>query len=288
MISGKGFLFTVSVIFFTSTLVFYTQQYVENNFFREEGIINSSKLASQPFLNNDISFDLQRIFGFTLETEYSKDLNIKVTGTLPRGFDVQQKLSDYNAFLYGTFFGRTPGTKTIDLANLADGKAELFIGSLVECDFDYDNNVASVYPKTGSTLRYVDLNIDANAIDFNRVEWVGSTPEAGDVLLKINYVDNRNSFSINTSIGPTAVNKLAIVYNAASLTDINAYVTIGDDGVTTSAVKIDTDASRQLDYSLFVSYLASPDTNYLPIRFNAGMTYSERQFSSNSPIKVGN
>jgi hypothetical protein len=286
MISGKGFLFTISVILFTSTLVFYTQQYVENNSFREEGIINSSKLASQPFLNDDIGFDLQRIFGLTLETEYSNDLNIRVAGTLPRGFDVQQKLSDYNAFLYGTFFRRTPGTKTIDLANLADGKAELFIGSLLEYDFDYANNAASVYPKTGSTLKYVDLNIDANATDFNRVEWVSFA--AGTVPLKISYVDDRNSFSEDTLIDPASVNKLAIVYNAAGLMDINAYITVGNVDTIDSAVKIDTEASRQLDYSLFVSYLASPDTDYLPIRFNAGMTYSERQLSSSTLIKVRN
>lgn len=280
MISGKGFLFTVSVIFFASTLVFYTQQYVENNSFREEGIINSSKLASQPFLNDDIGFDLQRIFGFTLETEYSTDLNVSIAGVLPRGFDVSGKLGDYNSFLYGTFFGRIAGTKTIDLSGIADGKAELSIGSLLGCDFDYSNNDLIIYPKTGSVLSNVYLDIDANANDFNRYEWADFA--AGSVPLEINYVDENVSFSVSESIDPDSLNKLAIAYRD----DVNAYIVIGTNNAVDSSIKIDAESAHQLNYSLVASYLPSSDVNSLPVLFNATMRYSDSRLDSNSSIKI--
>ncbi|MFA5357512.1 MAG: hypothetical protein WC308_01160 [archaeon] len=281
--SSRGYLFTISVILFVSTLVFYSQQYVNNNSFREQGIIFSSKLINQPFLNDDIGTDLQKILGFAIRTDYNSDLNLLVSGVVPRGFGVSTAIVDYNSFLYRTFFERTSGVKSIDLSSLADGKAELSVGSILSYDFDYSNSSAIIYPKNGASLNSLDINIDASASDLNRFEWVNPVSgPSGTIPVRINYTDDVNSFSVSTSVNSSVLNKLAIVYQG----DENAYIIVGQIGGVNSSVDINANSLRSFNYSIFASYSPSSYPNNLPIFFDSILAYSGNGFDSNSLIKI--
>ena len=275
-LNSKGFLFTLAVVLFASTIVLFSQTFSNFNVDRERSVLISSKTLIQPFFNDDISYDLMTIIGLNIETQNESNyVVVKLSGNLPQSFDVGQKLSDYNSFLNNTFFSFVQGTQTIDLTNIQDGSVEMFLGDEFNFSYDYDNNFISFSP-VSSTLNSIDLNLDF-AGDLSSIDWL---PVAGSIPLTLNYSDDSNTFSLSESISATSASTLILFYS-----DSNISIVFGDTG-TTNSVNIDSNSSSILTYSLGLNY--NYDLNYLPMVFNSYATITDTRIDSNAMLKVIN
>ena len=186
--SKRGFLFTISVIFFASTLVVYSQAYMTQNALREKLVLTVPRQTLPAYLTDDLAFDLQRLLDFNLsvsETASPYKMNIVLGDSVAKNFDIRKGLTDYNNFAKSYLLNRVAGIQSFDMNNLLDGKTELFFGNLFRYDYDYDNNAAYFLALKDNNLNRVDLNITVKnsngSDDLNSMIW--SSPGSGSTQL---------------------------------------------------------------------------------------------------------
>ena len=259
--SAKGFLFTISVILFASTLVFYTQAYLATNSLSEMQIILSEKPVNALMLNDDISFDLIRILGINVDLNNVDSNRVIVSGGINLSSGIPAVLTNYADFLNNDFFSRVAGDQSVDLSNLNDGSAEVFFNDSLELDYNYLSGIY-FYPKYGAVLESLDLNIHSSG-DFLGFDWVGSS---GSSPVTINYSDDSNSFSLSKTIDMNALSSLKIIYS-----DGNALVYLGKVGVLgsdyNSSLSIQPSSSKAISYSINAVY--SGQSTFAPVLFNS-------------------
>jgi hypothetical protein len=273
-INSKGFLFTISIILFASTLVLYAQTYSNMNVGRETRILSNYKLLAQPILSNDLALDLEEILSFGISTKSeSNGISLIISDKYPKT-SIASKLSSYESFLENTFFSRVSGTESVDFTNILDGKAEIFLGENTNYEIDYNNSYSEL--SSSLTLSSLDLNIITSR-DLISYEENFST---GDTELNIIYFDDSNYIVKTKSINPSSENTLKLVY-----ADSNILVEIG--AITqNNSFKIDTNSSSDLWIDLIAYY--ETDANYFSIDFDANLLYSNEEISSNSFINIVN
>ena len=255
--NNKAFLFTITVIIFASTLIVMTQLFANYNLNYERTVLSSYKTSLQPFLNDDISFDLSRILDLTLDVNSSTtDINFTLSSSISKDFVFSQKLSDYNNFLNNKYFPNTLGTQSINF-NTSDATLELLFGSDYEYKYNYDANIID-FISTTDTLSSVDINLDLASIDLNQI--IQPSP-SGSSRASIFYTDDQNSFSANYTFNPSINNEIIFIYN----NDYNISVQFGNTS-SNNSFKIDSNAPGELGYTLKFNYLF--DSNSLPIRYN--------------------
>jgi len=271
MISKKGFLFTISVIFFASTLVFFAQTFSTNNNANEARIIDSARGINLFSAGDDISFDLERIFGINADYNYGSTSSTFVSGVLSDNPTISTSISNYSTFLNNSFFPRVTGTKSIDLSSLSDGVMEVFFGSFFEFDYDYQNQTAFIYPLQSNVLQSVDINLYST--DFNTYQWVGTGSE---VTLNIHFYGDSNSLSLTKTVDTSSASSLLLIFN-----DANAVVRFGSVLGKTSAVFIDSNRVSAINYSIKSNYSSSSGGR---VFFNAILRNTLTGIDSNSFI----
>ena len=270
MISNKkGFLFTISVILFASTMVIFAQIYSGNNIGRENRILSNYAVLSQPFLVDNIANNIKRIVDFDFEISFVGDhVNIQVEDFLPKNSSITQNISDYNSFLADDFFKKISGTNLVDFSSLTDGSIELIFNDLIVYNILYDSNEA--FFVSDSTLNQIDLNLFVRD-DLNYFEW---NSVSGDLELTVRYFDDSNYFSISESISSSESSSLNLVYE-----DSNVLITFMSDS---NYFRID--SQKRVDFE--ISFLFDFDSNILPTWFNGSIQNSLRNFDSNSVLKI--
>ncbi len=272
----KGFLFTISVVLFASTLLFFSQNYLNENIGRETMILRSYSTSSEPFLNDDLSFDIERIFDLDIKIGYEANkIEIIINDSLPKQYSVSNALTNYASFLNNTFFARIKGTQTIDLTNINDGSLEVFFDDNFSFTHNYDSPFVSL-TSNGITLSSVDLNLDYNG-SLSSYTW---TRTAGIAPVVIRYEDDVNSFTISDLIDPSNTSTLVLLYS-----DSNTTITLGDTG-TANSFKIDTNSTKITYYDINLTY--SFDANFLPVKINSILSHSDNRIDSNSYLKILN
>ncbi len=272
MISKKGFLFTISIILFASTIVIFAQVYLNNSMGVETRVLSNYAMLSQPILNDNIASNLKKIVGFDLDLEFqNNNIIISINDSLPKDYNVSQKISSYESFLENSFFPIFSGEESIDFTNLKDGSIELFFNDLFVYNVDYDLNENS-FVSNSSALNSIDLNLFVDN-NLNYYEWVFVS---GNTDLNLYYFDSNTYFYLTESISPTSANTLNLVYN-----DYNSIIVIEN-----NSFNIDSGAGRKIDFDLRTSY--DFDSNNFPVWFNALLNYSSRNISSSSLIKIKN
>ncbi|MFA5126129.1 MAG: hypothetical protein WC462_03955 [archaeon] len=259
--SSKGFLFTISVILFASTLVFYVQTYSATNSLNERQIILSEKPVNALVLNDDISFDLIRILGINLDLNNSDSNRVIISGDVNLSSNIPGVLTDYESFLNNDFFPRVGGDQSIDLSNLNDGVGEVFFGNSLEFDYDYSSGIY-LYPKDSAVLESLDLNVHSSG-SFLDFDWNGSS---GSQQVIINYSDDSNSISLVKSVDLNALSSLKILYS-----DCNAFVYFGEVDASgsdyNSSLSIQPCSSQAISYSINAVY--SGQSDFVPVLFNS-------------------
>jgi len=276
---NKGFLFTVSVIIFASTLVFFTQSFLQVSFDNEKSILDAQPFFVGANLNDDLAFDLERIVGISVDVNSGNDLNILFTGSFPQDYDIGTKISEYKAFLDTNYFTRIGGTQDINVVNLIDGNAELFIGDVLLFESVYSDSNINISPVSSNSLIGLDINITTTGNrDFNFLP-----SDTGVVPLDFNYIDTNSLnpiISTRISIDPSVENKITLRYSDG---DIN--LVIGSTPKGTDSLQITSNSTRQINYSILLMY--STGKVYLPVRFNSELKQLN-ELDSNSLIKIRN
>jgi len=276
--NNKAFLFTISVIIFASTLITMTQLFANYNLNYERTVLDSYKTSLQPYINDDIAFDISRILDLDLDLNYSSsDINIWIDGSITKNFDFAQKLSDYNDFLQNRYFPNVVGTQGINF-NTSDNILELVFGTDYEYKYNFDSNMID-FISYFDTLSSIDVNLDLESTDLNQI--IQPSSPSGSALININYNDDQNYFSANYSFNPTENYELLFVYD----NDYNISLEFGSTS-NNNSLRIDSNAPNELGYSLKLNYVF--DSNSFPVKYNVILSHSGNSIDSNSYIKLTN
>jgi hypothetical protein len=272
-ISSKGFLFTISVIIFASTLVVFSQIYTNSNLGAETRILISYKPTSEFFLNDSIANDLISLCGLGVDVSIlDEKIEINISDSLSKEYSVGDELDNYGDFLTNNFFPQQGGVEDINLDNLSDGAYELFFGNEFVYLNNYEDNIISFI--SNNSINSVDLNMIHH--DFNLVDYLW-TPTIGDESVAFNlfFNDDTNSVIFSDLISSSSASELLLIYN-----DYNILVSVGPNNL----FYIDSNSTEYLEFVLKTNY--DFDQNYLPVEFNAIINYSLTNFDSNSRPKI--
>ncbi len=269
MISSKGFLFTVSIILFATTLVTYTQVYSESVSNREFLIIENYKSKIVPFLMDDISTDILSILNLNFDIGFVEDeVNIIINGELPVE-NVNESFSDYKLFLETIYFPRSSGEKSIDFSNVFEDNFEVNFSTN---NFVFDYNNSKVYLKKEFNL--LDLNIFVIGSDLNTVE---SNFSSGDTPVSVNYFDDQNILNFSKNVNLDSVSYIKLVYE-----DNNILINIGllDGNYFSLTSNIDSKVKYNLKITNFF------DNNFFNANSNVLFNYTSEKLDVNSFVKI--
>ncbi len=260
---SKGFLFTISVILFASTLVFFAQSFSITNNLVENTVFSKFSPMQVVQLGDDLAFDFLRISELALDVNYASSSKVSISGTINPPSTLATDFDNYSYFLSDTFFPRGAGTETLNLSNTSDGDIELFFGSVLEFDYNYDVNAIYLVNLVDAEMSEIDLNFfsSGSIVDYS---WSES---AGSMVVDINYYDDTNYLHFTKSFDPEAESTLTINY-----ADGSVIIYFGLVNSTNSSFAIESSTPNKIDYS-FDSFFAG---TYLmtPIRANALFSYS--------------
>jgi hypothetical protein len=280
--SKKGFLFTLGAILFATTLVVYSQTYLFMNYSNEKNILSISGVSALKNIDDSIAKNLIKIVGVGLDVNCGSDLNIHFYEKVPKGYDVFQKMIDFENMLNNEYFKRAPGEQEFDMSQLKDGVAEVFIGEKVTIESDYSNKITKVYPNSSNSLLLIDLNIYIDGLaqvpTFN-------PDETGDATLILNYRDE-NSLTSDISYSTNNFNPANVSSLLLNFSDGNVLFLIGNTEGVSNSFYLDSNIDSNIFYSLQLNYSECAD--YLPIRLNANLEQSLGKVTSNTLLKIIN
>jgi len=278
VINKKGFLFTISVIFFASTLIFFTQGVYDSNVLMEKRIISSQNPLNIVQLNEDLAFDLSNLFGLSFDAN-SIEEGVLIDGRIFSSSSEINSLNDWNNFLFNNYFKRSFYNKSIDLSGLVDGKSEFFLGKNLNFDYNYGNSI-SLFSSKSPLIESIDLNIKSSG-SLVSYEWVNLTGES-DFDVSIIYYNDYNRISIIDSIDNNSYSYLRLVYSdGEELIEFGGVNYLGIDY--NSAFVLNTINDKVIEYKLKVDYV---DACLYPIKINSILSVSSDKFDSNSFIKL--
>lgn len=270
----KGFLFTIAAIFFASTLVFFVQGFYESNLSTEREIISSALSLNIVSLNEDLAFDLEKLFAMNFDIN-STTKSINLVGRMSPSLSISTSLSEYSSFISTKFFTRSTFDKTLNLSNLTDGKAEFFIGDKLNLDYNYGNSLALFSTYLGY-LDSFDINVQTTGT-LTSYEWVNVSGSRNFPVL-INYVDDSNAIVISDSIDNNSLSYLKLIYPDGNTTIEFGKVTYGGldyDGGFVIKSKLD----QVISYNLEADY---SDLNLYPVRINSVLSVKSSDLDSNT------
>ncbi len=286
LLSKKGFVFTLSAIIFATTLIFYSQLYLSTSYDNEKSIIKTSSLNVLSNINDGVSFNLMKVIGVNLDVNCSTDLNIYFYEKLSKGYNVSDEINNFESILNNEYFGRKAGTQILDVSELKDGVAEIFVGDKVTIASDYSNNGSRIYPLSVNQIVSMDINIyasapaDSNSFTFN------SGGIASDKKLVIKYVDTNalnQPFEYSTNeFNPALESKF--VANFPDDKNIEVLLGLTENGE--NSFSIVSGISSDVYYSVKITYDDCSD--YLPVRLNATLIQSLGKSNSNTMLKIIN
>lgn len=270
---SKGFLFTISVILFASTLVFFAQSFSTTNNLMENAVFSNLSSVQISSIQDDLAFDLLKLSGLVIDVNYGSTKKVSISGTIDSSNTLGTDFSDYSSFLSETFFARTAGTETLDLSNISDGSFELFFGSSIEFDYNYDSNSIYLNSLTSLELEKIDLNFFSSG-SITSYEW---SEALGDTLVDINYYDDTNYLHFTKSINPSEESTLTISYS-----DGTVVIYLGAVNDNNNSFAIESSTASKINYS-FDSFFAGDDL-ITPLRANSIFSYSKEGISYSNNI----
>lgn len=265
----KGFIFTISVILFASTLLVYAQNFAIQSSQNEQAILAVYALTAGKHVSDDIGFDIAHIIGFSADVNYyapsevpgEQGAIVHIDGYTQQPYRIAPALADYNAFVNTALFPLIGGTQSLDVSALSDGSAELAIGNSLAYVQKYDTNDALLL-SNGSTLSSLDLKLSS---DRNIVSYVWA-PVAGSVPVRLQFVSDANFFVESASINPASASTLLLKF-----ADANVLVTIGSVQGHSSSLFIDSNSIARTRYLIDANYSYVGDG--LPMDLNAILSH---------------
>lgn len=239
MISKKGFLFTISIILFATTLVFYTQVYSDSIVRREFFILDNYKSQIVPFIIDDIATDVANIVELNINSNFfEEEVYVNIIGVLPKN-NLTSVFNDYNDFLNNVYFTKTLGEKSVNFSNVFENG---FILNFPNNKFIFDYNNSKIILE--ENFNSLDLNLFLSTGDLNHYEFVYN--DSGETVpINIRYFDDVNAIIISQNINLSEDSFVNFVYND----DSYLLITIGSSD-SNKYFSLDTNKQNKLNYSL--------------------------------------
>lgn len=275
----KGFLFTISIILMASTLLFYTQQYAYHTGMSEKAILSAAKNTIPVFIADDIASDIKNTIRVKPKVLYSSSKIVNILGEIYYLETTNTDLLNYSQMLDQNFFLKTQGSKTLDLSNLTDGKAEVYFNNAVQLDCNYQNYVW-LHPNSPTTLEGTNIDINIPGGSSTGYLWQPNSTAGRSVSVTITFKDDAQNFSVSNYVNPEQVSTFKVFY-----ADRNAIMTIGNtgpNGTTANDSMMITPGTKRIYYLISADY--SNDQNITPIYVNAPFNYSDSTIQYGAPI----
>lgn len=272
MISKKGFLFTISIILFATTLVFYAQVYSDNILKRDFYILDDYKASIIQFIMDDISYDILNIFEIDFENTFSEDfVFININGKLYDN-DLISVINEYEGFLINKYFTKTLGQKTIDFSDVLNNGLKI---NLNNNEFVFDFYNSNIYLR--KDFSFLDLNIFYNGNDLNH--YVVNFDNSGTQKISVNirYFDDVSVIILSEEINLDELSTITFVYDDYSSFVIN----IGE--FENNYFMID---SNNVELNYFLGFKNNFDNDFFKASFNIPFEYETKRIKSNSLISV--
>jgi len=271
--TAKGFLFTISVILFASTLVFFAQSFSSINGDLEKSVFLQLKPLQVVSMQDDISTDLLNLFDLSFDVNYGATKLISVSGIINYENTISADVDNYSSFLSSTFFPRLAGQESLSVSEINEGSFEAFFGTAVEFDYNYDSNTINFHNiGSASTLESIDMNLFSEGT-ITSYSW---SENAGDMEVEIYYYDDSNYLHFSKSLDSSESSSLTINYSNGSVV---LYFGLVD--TTNGNFKIVSSAPYKLEYNISCGYsgtpMISPVRSNVPFVYSAsGLTYSNK------------
>lgn len=279
MMSRKGFLFTISIIFVASTLIFFAQEYSSKNLAEQSSIVFSYKPTLEPFTADDISRDLLAITELSISDSFSdSNIIISISDSIQKSTNLSTAFVEYASFLDTNYFQKIQGTESINILGFTDGTYDANIGDTLVYSNNYNNTLAHVLDFNGTRLKSIDLNIFSEG-DLNSYSWSAS---GTGVNVTIRFFGDSNYVIINSSVSQSGSSTLDL-YHDNNVLD-RTTITIGSVLGNNSSIMVDSNAMDEVSFSMDVIYSGFSST--VPIDLNVLFTSTSDYVSSNSLIRV--
>lgn len=272
----KAFFFTFAVILFASTIVFLTQDFSNKNLTDERIIVSSYRSTILSYLNDDISYDLQKILGFSTNVDYNtENVIISISDSFPKNDSLLNSLKDYNLFLNNNYFPRFQGDKFI---SFSENSYKLNYGSDFEYVNTFDTNSVIFVSSNERRANSFDLNLNISKLITNYY-WVPTYSNDKNSFLKIKIFSDYNYFEIEDNFDPTNLSYLVLEFDNGQI-DLN----FGKINEIDSSFLFSSTIEQESNYSIIMDY--SFDKNELPIVLDYLLKVNLTSIDSNSFIVI--
>jgi hypothetical protein len=282
--NNKGFLFTISIVIFASTLVFLAQEFNDNS-------VNASWIGTQKqkaiaplMINDDISTDTLKILATTMDVNYytTGNVEINLTDSQPKLNNIATTLTDYNNFVSSKNTRVAGFTKSINFEGITDGSAEITALGSIQQKIQYDSNYSILSPLNSEALTAIDINITAPTYSLKTYSW---SINSGSIPLTLTYTDDTNFFSISTNISGTAASTLTITHTISGV-DYTSTIIFGLANSINNSIKI-TSNNAVIKYSLKAKY-DSITPSWPSVTINSRLLAVALDANYNALLKVQN
>jgi len=192
----KGFVLSISTFMIIIFLVSVTSYYQEKNSRNENSIAKINEFEKAILLNDDISTDLNKILGVSIDLNSGETQTaIKYKTKLPTQKNISRELLNLQKFYDANYSLKQNALFATDFNKIADGKTELTIGE-TRIDYDYDNNkISFVSPGQSTKANQVDINVNIDASSTSKIPWDWNA--SGEITVNLIYQDQNALNNVN-------------------------------------------------------------------------------------------
>lgn len=278
MNSSKGFLFTISAIFFASTIIFFAQGFYETNLVSEREIISSSLPINVVLLNEYIAKNVSDLFGLEFDIN-SIENSVSISGRMSSASNESVSLSNYSSFISSKYFPRINFNESLDLSKLTDGKGEFFIGDELNLDYNYGESLV-LFSNSSIPLNSFDVNLKTTGT-LSSYEWVALS-DSDNFSFSINYSDDSNAIILSGLIGNDSASYLKLIYS-----DGNTFIRFGSINYLgaeyDSAFMIESKQDQVLNYRIKSDY---DSIDFYPLKINSILSVKSDNIDSNTMLTL--
>ncbi|MFH1255981.1 MAG: hypothetical protein V1494_01680 [Candidatus Diapherotrites archaeon] len=281
----KGFVLTLSAILLLSSVLLFSQFYLNKTALQNSEILEGFHSSKAAFLLDDISSDFNKLLGASVDINRgSSSLRISVKDRLSGDYNKMNVLS-LQSFLQKGYAEKQAASISLDLNRLVDGQTELVFSNGIHYDFSYDQNFFLFHkPSSSTNATAYDLNVSVNAFSDYYIPWAWNP--SGDLSVSFRYSDQNSLSSINYSgkVDSSIQNNFTFHYNDGT----QLVVSVGAIGSSLKALRLSKTFSANSSRATYSFNAFLPADNRKPFYafYDADLNYSQLDVNSFSKIVV--
>ncbi|MEK6941886.1 MAG: hypothetical protein AABW85_03450 [archaeon] len=285
----KGLVFSISTVLVASFILLFAAFYAQKVQAEENSVYKNFETEKAGFVAEDITGDINSILGTQIDANRSQtNLAISFFDQLPPK-TAKNELTDYNAFVFGTYSVQQNAKISMNIDRLADGKTELLFSNGPQYDFDYSGtqNSASFYRQgtdTGTTG--YDINVFVSGAKLASTNSFGWSCFASGTDVKLHFEDSfGNTIDSSCKHNPNILDQYIILFeNKTGQITVN----FGSVSSNPNAVKIqNTLQDTSVTAATAIKATMPAPAQEISWQYDADLNYSQGDTNISRKIELG-